>query len=125
MAGKRCDPPLLTDEVDFEDWEREIKIWQMATDVAESKQGARIYLSLQGKARENCKTIDVKDLEGASGVTVLLEKLKKLYGKDDAQMLFKIIEDFESYQRPVNMDIKDFLNEWERRYDKCKQKKAT
>ena len=23
------------------------------------------------------------------------------------------------------MDIKDFLNEWERRYDKCKQKKAT
>ena len=51
MAGKRCDPPLLTDEVDFEDWEREIKIWQMATDVAESKQGARIYLSLQGKAR--------------------------------------------------------------------------
>ena len=95
MAGKRCcDPPTLSDDVDFEDWEREFKIWQMATDVEKRKQGARIYLSLEGKARENCKTIELTDLEGENGVKVLLEKLKKLYGKDDAQVLFQIIENF-------------------------------
>ena len=126
MAGKRrCDPPVLSDDVEFEEWEREIKIWQLATDVEKSKQGARIYLSLEGKARENCKSIEIKDLGGENGVAVLIEKLKKLYGKDEAQVLFKIIEDFESYQRPVDVDVKDFLNEWERRYDKCLKKKAT
>lgn len=126
MAGKRrCDPPTLSDDVDFEDWEREIKIWQLATDVEKSKQGARIYLSLEGKARENCKTIAIADLDGENGVKVLTEKLKKLYGKDEAQVLFQIIENFETYQRPADVDIKDFLNEWEKRYEKCKQKKAT
>ena len=46
MAGKRsCDPPTLSDEVDFDEWEREIKIWQIATDVEKKKQGARIYTS--------------------------------------------------------------------------------
>ena len=126
MAGKRrCDPPTLSDNVDYDDWEREIKIWQMATDVVKSKQGPTIYLSLEGKARESCKTIDPSDLEGEGGVKVLLDKLKKLYGKDDAQVLFQIIESFETYQRPAECGITDFLNEWEKRYDKCVQKKAT
>ena len=125
MAGKRsCDPPTLNDDVDFDEWEREIEIWQIATDVDKKKQGARIYLSLQGKARENCRNIEAKSLEGDGGVKVLLDKLKALYAKDAAQALFQIIEEFETYQRPESVDIKDFLNEWERRYEKCKAKKA-
>ena len=125
MAGKRtCEPPTLSDDVDFDEWEREIKIWQIATEVATSKQGARIYLSLQGKARENCKNIDVTSLEGDGGVKVLLKKLRELYAKDAAQVLFQTIEEFETYQRLPDMDIKDFLNEWERRHDRCKAKQA-
>ena len=116
MAGKRsCDPPILSDDVEFEEWEREIQIWQIATDVDKRKQGARIYLSLQGKARENCRNIDPSTLEGDGGVKVLLDKLKALYAKDAAQALFQTIEEFETYQRPDNLDIKDFLNEWETR----------
>ena len=126
MAGKRsCDPPILSDDVDFDEWDREIQIWQIATDVDKKKQGARIYLSLQGKARENCRNIDPSTLEGDGGVKVLIDKLKALYAKDAAQALFQTIEDFETYIRPENVNIKDFLNEWERRYDKCKAKKAT
>ena len=122
MAGKRCDPPTLSDDVDFDEWEREIQIWQIATDVEKGKQGARIYLSLQGKARENCKNIDVTSLQGDNGVKVLLDKLRALYAKDEAQVLFQIIEEFETYQRPDSLDIKDFLNEWDRKYEKCKAK---
>ena len=125
MAGKRCDPPTLSDDVDFDEWEREFQIWQIATDVEKGKQGARIYLSLKGKARENCKNIDVTSLQGDNGVKVLLDKLRALYAKDEAQVLFQIIEEFETYQRPDGLDIKDFLNEWDRKYEKCKAKKAT
>ena len=122
MAGKRCDPPKLRDGDDYDEWAHEIEIWQIVTDVEKSKQGAMIYLSLEGKARQCCKSIEVDKLKGENGVMELLNKLKSLYAKDSEQAAFKSYEDFESYKRPDNMDVMDFINEWERRYDKIKAK---
>ena len=59
MAGRRVHPPRLVDGDNFEEWEREIEIWKLVTDVPE--RGASIYLSLEGKARACCKTIERKE----------------------------------------------------------------
>ena len=64
MAGRRVHPPKLVDGDDFEEWEREIEIWKLVTDVPEEKQGASIYLSLEGKAKFCCKTIEIEKLKG-------------------------------------------------------------
>ena len=122
MAGRRVHPPKLVDGDDFEEWEREIEIWKLVTDVPEERQGASIYLSLEGKARACCKTIEIEKLKGKNGADELLKKLRDLYSKDKEQSAFKAYEDFENYQRPENMNITDFLNEWERRYEKIKSK---
>ena len=56
---------------------------------------------------------------------MFIDKLKALYAKYAAQALFQTIDDFETYIHPESVNIKDFLNEWERRYDKSKANKAT
>ena len=37
MAGKRIDPPKLKDGDDYEEWAREIEIWQIVTEIPKSK----------------------------------------------------------------------------------------
>ena len=63
MAGKRIDPPKLKDGEDYEEWAREIEIWQIVTDVPKDKQGALIYLSLEGQPRQCCKSISTDKLK--------------------------------------------------------------
>ena len=98
MAGRRSkEPPKLDDGDDYDEWAREIDIWRIVTDVSEEKQGAAIYLSLEGKARQCCKSIEVAKLKGKDGVKILLDKLKDLYAKDSEQLAFQAYEEFESF----------------------------
>ena len=123
MAGKRVQPPLFSDGTDFDEWEREIDIWSMVTDIPEEKQGAAIYLSLEGKARDCCKTIKVEELKGKTGKNTLMTKLRDLYAIAKEQSMYHDYEEFETYTRPSNVSITDFLNEWERRNEKLKKNK--
>ena len=122
MADRRIPPPPLKDGDDFEEWEREIQIWQLVTGIPQAKQGASIYLSLEGKARECCKTIPVAQLQGADGVTALTTKLRELYAKDAEETAFRAYEDFETFTRDSTMEIQDYINEFDRRYQKIKAK---
>ena len=36
-------PPILTDDVDYEKWKKEIKIWQMFTSLEKKKQAPAIF----------------------------------------------------------------------------------
>ena len=76
MTGRRIHPPIFKDGADFYEWEREIEIWYMVTEIPEDKQAAAIYLSLEGKARECCKSIKVDELKGNTGKENLMTKLK-------------------------------------------------
>ena len=42
----RIDPPLLKDGDDYDEWAREVKIWQLVTETDKAKQEALVYLSL-------------------------------------------------------------------------------
>ena len=122
MSGKQIEPPKLTDLEEYEDWAKEIQIWQALTILPPKKQGAAIYLSLEGKARQCCKSIPVEELTGDDGVTTLLNKLKELYAKDNDQLAYQAYENFETFQRTSTMTTTDFINEWDRLYEKCKAK---
>lgn len=51
---------ILFGSEDYEDWLREIEIWQCVTELEKKKQVPAIYLSLQGKARKAWEGIDTK-----------------------------------------------------------------
>ena len=109
-------PPELTDEKTFKDWKKEIEIWQLATEVKKEKQAAMIFLSLKGKSREAVLELD-KDVNGASdgsGVTKVKEKLDSLWKEDENLEAFSAYERFEQFCRPQDMNIKDYIIQFER-----------
>ena len=98
MASKRLFmPPLLENVDDFENCLHEIEIWQYVTDLEDKKQRPAMYLSLNEKIRKSCSSIQVKDLNNAEGVSILVKKLKSLYAKDIHQSAFIAYEKFENF----------------------------
>ena len=91
------------------------------TDLEKEKQGQAIYLSLNEKIRKMCSDIKVKDLNSEDGVDILIKKLKSLFSKDNNQAACLVYDKFETFKRPVDMNIVDFINEFERLYNNIKK----
>ena len=114
-------PPKLSSIDDFEDWLHETEIWQCLKDLDRKKQGPAIYLSLDENIRKTCCDIKVKHLNSDDGVDIVLCKLKSLFAKDINQAAFIAYDKFEMFKRPANMNIVDFINEFERLYNNIKK----
>ena len=112
--------PVL-DNSDFVTWEHEIDLWQVATDLAIGKQGAVIYLSLSGKARQACASLTKEQLSADNGVETLLGKLRELYSKNQNQLMYETYDKFVTFVRESDMSMREFLNEFDRLYEKCKK----
>ena len=118
MSSKRQDvPPSLKDSADFEEWMRDVKIWQHVTDLDKKKQGPVLYRSLEGQAKKACSNLAIEELCGDEGVNLLTNKLKELFAKDEDQLTFEAIKKFENFRRTTSMTVKDYLAEFERLKD--------
>ena len=121
MSSKKGLPEPLTDDTDFNEWCRDIEVWEIATEYAKDKWGALIYRALEGKAKRCCRNIPISDIKGETGYETIMNKLKELYGMDEGLYRFQAIERFEEFVRPEDMTVLDFINEWESYYDKVEQ----
>ena len=115
-------PPVLKNGNEFESWSREVKIWQCVTDLEVKKHGPAIYLSLEGRARQCCNTISIDNLISESGVQAITDKLQAMYKKDEHQVAFRRYKEFESFSRPEDMSMVDYINEFDRLYSRIKEK---
>ena len=86
----------------------------MATDVKPEKQAAAIFMTLQGKSRQAVLEMDVQHLNHANGVKRLIEKLDGLWKEDENQAAFAAYEEFENFKRPIEMNVTDFINTFDR-----------
>ena len=122
MASKKIYSPPTLDKIDeIEEWLRELEIWQCVTDIEEKKQGPLVYLSLPDKIRKSCNDIKVSDLNKDDGLKVLIDKIKSLYAKDINALAYMAYDQFENFRRPDDMNIVDYINEFERLNNKIKQ----
>ena len=113
-------PPSLSKSSCYDDWLKEIEIWQAFTDLAAEKQGPAVFLTLEGKAREAILNMDIEKIKGKNGVKNIVTELNKLYLKDKLEMAYEIYDAFERFRRPADMSIKDY-NEFERLLSKTKK----
>ena len=79
-------PPTLKNGTNYQEWLRDVEIWQCVTNLPEKKQGPALYRALQGHAKATCSSIAVKDLCEKDGMKILIEKLDKLFAKDKEQL---------------------------------------
>ena len=122
MAKRYADVPKWNDGTSFEDFANDIEIWEMTVEgILKPEQLAGVvYLSLSDAVREKVRALKAKDMKHEKGLEVLMKKLKALYGKHEKLLKFLTYERFDTFIRPKEMNIIEYLNEWEARNDKCK-----
>ena len=93
-TSKNKVPPKLGDKTDYADWKYDVTVWQMYTDLAPAKQGPALYLSLEGKALECARGIEITKLGEDSGIKTIVDELDKLFLKDADTRAFLEFEEF-------------------------------
>ena len=78
------------------------------------KQGPAIVLSLQGEAQDAILELDTTVISGTDGVNKIIERLNRLYKKDELTEKYNALESFETYKRNSSTSIRDFLTEFEK-----------
>ena len=114
-------PPPMRDDLSYADWKKELAIWQTFTEMETKRQGAALFLSLSGKARETVRAeVDEKKIAEDDGIKTIVAALDKIFKKDETQTAFAAFDEFIKYRRPANMKIRDYMTEFNLKYGKIK-----
>ena len=106
---KFLNPPVLTNVDSIDTWLHDLQIWKCVTDLEKKQQGPVIYLSLPDKVRNSCRNISITNLNKDDGLDTLINNLERLYLKDKKALAYLAYEKFESFQRPTEMNIIDYI----------------
>lgn len=111
----------MSKELSYADWKKEIAIWKTFTDLDVKRQGAAVFLTLTGKARETVRSeVDEKAIAKDTGVDSIITSLDKIFKKDETQTAFTVFDEFIKYRRPASMKIEDYIAEFNLKYNKLK-----
>ena len=82
-------------------------------------------MSLTGTAQESVLEIDGAEINADDGIDKVIAKLDKLYMKDATLEKFETLEAFDSFQRKPETSIQEHIHEFEKIYNKLKDKGTT
>lgn len=106
-------PPRKTEDLTYDNWKKEIGIWEFQSNLEKSKKGGALFLSLEGKARQTVLAeVEVDAINCDDGVTNILGALDRFYKKDESKSAFSAFDDFIKYRRDPGMSLKDYLIEF-------------
>ena len=119
-------PPRKTEEITYENWKKEIIIWQFQSSLDDAKKGSALFLSLEGKARQTVLAeVDTSKINCTDGIKNILTALDKFYKKDSTKSAFAAFDDFIKYQRNPGMSLKDYLIDFNLKYHKMENADMT
>ena len=104
----------------YENWKKEIIIWQRVPTLEQKKKTLAIFLSLEGKAKEAALDIDDESLNKEDSVGKVLAQLDKVHLKYKIQLAYQAYDTFEKFQRLLEMSVAAFLIEFECFHNKAK-----
>ena len=114
-------PPVMREDMTYEDWKSDVEIWSDFTDLEPEKKGSAVFLTLVGKSQQTVRAgVTRAEMKSAAGLQKVLTCLDELYKKDEASSGFSAYEDFSDYRRPAGVSIKDYLVEFNLKYSKLK-----
>lgn len=115
------DPKLMT----YETWKNEIEVWKLVTDLDANKHALAVSLSLKGNARDVAMEITAADLAKETGMETLIASLDKVFKRDDKDKAYEAYKNFDSYHKPDEMSMSDYIMEFDKRYNKAKKYEMT
>ena len=112
MSGTNETPPLLSASSNYNSWKKSGTIWSTFTSSPAAKQGAAVFLTLEGSARDAVLELSRDQISGDNGLPNVIKRLDELYLKDETLQKYEAFNAFDNYQRPSHTPIPEFLHEF-------------
>lgn len=88
----------------------------MYTKEEKFRQGAAVYLSLKGKARDVVRGLSTDTLKADDGVEKIIAELDKVFQTDKVTQAYCAFKDFADYRRSSGDGFSTFIVEFEKRH---------
>ena len=127
MSGFKNPPVFNSVSKPYERYKEELKAWCIITDVAKVKQGVAIALSLpeddpSGIRDKVFNEVTLENLNKDDGVATLIKYFDSQFQKDALCEVYERFTIFDRYQREPKQKMEDFVLEFEKLYNRIKQK---
>ena len=127
MSNEKIIGPPNYDEAKFswKEYKKEVEVWAMLTNLPKKKQGPALWMSLSGKAKEAIQDMDIDEIKADDGLHTMMAKLDSLFKVDDNQEAYLAYRTFETFLRPVDMKMQEFVIRFESLNSKIKKHQMT
>ena len=116
----------------YENYKKEVEIWQAITTIAEDKQGLHLLLNLPGKDKDPLgikdkllEKVEIKELSKKDGVEKYLSCMDAFLGRDELQEGWERFEQFDSFIRSPDQSWMEFITDFESKSQRLKNKGIT
>ena len=120
MAPKATDPPTWQEDQSWEDYKKEIEIWELMKTCEATQQGPYLFRVLTGKAKEAANELTKEQISSNTGLKLIIDKIEGFNLVDKNERIFTELERFEKFRRSSSMSMSSFLSEFERLHNKVK-----
>ena len=110
-------PPLFDPDTDnYEQFKKDLQIWEILTDLDAKKKGPAVYLALGKKTREAVRNLTVAEVSAESGLTKIIERLDEVYLADKNTRAYTAFQNFYKCKRESGETFENFIIRFERLY---------
>ena len=115
-------PPAFNKKTDdYTRWKKKFDVWEIITDVADTKRGGLLFLRLDDDTQDDVlETVTTAQLKEADGANKVITALNRIFQKDESVTAFEDYEDFTNYERSSGVSIAEYCHQFHRKYLKVK-----
>ena len=100
MSKSLKSPPQFDPDADnYEQFKKDLQIWELFTDLDVKKKGPAVYLSLNKKAHEAARSLAVDQINLASGLKTITDILDEVYLADNNTCAYTLFQSFYKCKR--------------------------
>ena len=106
-------PPVYIEGNSYEEYKKDLEIWQLLKVATLEEEGPLIYRTLTGRAKAACKHLTTQTIGSREGLKEIKKCLDAIYLADANKRVFIALDNFEKFKRSPNMTMTDFILNFE------------
>ena len=116
MSGRKLAPPIFSKEVNDKVWKNKLEMWKIVCGIPIQEQGIIVLLQSlvdNKKAEKAVSTLTAHDLNGDSGLDILIKKLDNAFKDEIVEDTYSIYLKFIHSKKHSTMSMDDYILEFE------------
>ena len=109
-------PQFDPDNDNYEQFKKDLQIWDLVTDLEAKKRGPAVYLSLNKKVREAVRSLSVEQINNDNGLKAITDRLDEVYLADKNTRAYTAFQNFYKCKRESGETFEQFIIKFERLY---------